>query len=99
MLEFSPRARSASWTNRRPDVTDLDSEAWSELDMSSLVFSDDTQLAGFDLDSLPPPGTSMSSLTVKVDLDTLDELAHDARATGRTIPQVIQDRLRGTTAA
>jgi hypothetical protein len=80
-------------------VTDHNSEAWSELDMSSLVFLDDTHLTGFDLGSLPPPGMSKSSLTVEVDPDVLDDLAHDARATGRTIPQVIQDRLRGTTAA
>jgi len=98
-LELSPRAKSPNWRNGRPDVPDDHSAAWSELDMSSLRFLDDSHLANYDLGSLPPPGTSTSSLTVEVDPETLDELAHDARETGRTIPQVIQDRLRGTTAA
>lgn len=80
-------------------MTDPKSEAWAGLDMSTLVFLDDSHLSAFDLDSLPPPGTSTASLTVEVEPEMLDELAHDARATGRTIPQVIQDRLRGATAA
>ncbi len=80
-------------------MTDSTSEAWAGLDMSSLVFLDDSHLADFPMDSLPPPGMSTSSLTVEVEPEILDELAHDARATGRTITQVIQDRLRGTTAA
>jgi hypothetical protein len=98
--ELSPGAKSASWRNGRPDVTDPNSsEAWSDLDMSTLRFLDDRHLARFDLDSLPPPGTSTSSLTVDVDPDILDDLAHAARATGRTIPEIIQERLRGSTAA
>ncbi|GAB6897129.1 hypothetical protein [Kineosporia succinea] len=68
------------------DLTD-----WSALDMNALVFLDEPHP---DLAELPPPGTSTSSLVVDVEPDVLDELAREAAATGRTLTQVAQDRLR-----
>lgn len=67
---------------------------WSRFDMNSLLFLGDEHLAGYAADQLPPPGTSTSSLVVDVDPDVLDDLVQEAAATGRTVGQVVQDRLR-----
>lgn len=67
---------------------------WSRLDMSTLVYLDDEHLTDHPLDLLPPPGTGTSTLSVDVEPDVLDELAREAAATGRTVTQVVQDRLR-----
>jgi hypothetical protein len=69
-------------------------EDWSQFDMNSLMFLGEEHLAEHRLDELPPPGTSTSSLVVDVAPDVLDALVREAAASGRTVGEVAQDRLR-----
>jgi hypothetical protein len=71
---------------------------WSRLDMNSLLFLEEEHLAGYDVDLLPPPGTSTSSLVVDVEPEVLDELVREAAASGRTVAEVVQARLRQSAA-
>jgi hypothetical protein len=69
-------------------------EDWSGFDMNSLLFLGEEHLADHHLDELPPPGTSTSSLVVDVDPEVLDALVREAAATGRTVGEVVRNRLR-----
>lgn len=83
-------------------VHGADPKSWpgdfSRLDMQSLIFLGEEHLGDYHADELPPPGTSTSSLVVDVEPDVLDELVREAAASGRTVAQVVQARLRQSAA-
>ncbi|MBT0768359.1 hypothetical protein KIH74_05455 [Kineosporia sp. J2-2] len=76
-------------TDRRGDAAD-----WSRLDMDELVFLGEEHLPAYGAHLLPPPGTSTSTLVLDVEPEVLDALAREAAASGRTLSEVAQDRLR-----
>ena len=71
---------------------------YSRLDPNSLVFLGEEHLSAFLVHELPPPGTEVSSVSVDVEPDLLDAAAHEAAQTGRTLSQVLSDRLRRSAA-
>ena len=70
-----------------------DTTRWAALDLDELRFDD--VLSGFDLSTLPAPGSTAVPLIVEVDPDLAASLEHDARVQGMSVGDLVRRRLRG----
>lgn len=70
-----------------------DTTRWAALDLDELHFDDD--LSGFDLGTLPAPGSAVVPLVVEVDPDLAASLERDARVQGVSVGDLVRRRLRG----
>jgi hypothetical protein len=70
-----------------------DAARWAALDLDELRFDDD--LSGFDVDTLPAPGSAVVPLVVEVDPDLAASLERDARVQGVSVGDLVRRRLRG----
>jgi hypothetical protein len=70
-----------------------DAARWADLDLDALRFDDD--LSGFDVSTLPAPGSAMVPLVVDVDPDLAASLERDARVQGVSVEDLVRQRLRG----
>jgi hypothetical protein len=70
-----------------------DAELWAALNVDTLRFDDD--VSGYDLSTLPAPGSVVVPLIVDVDADLAANLQQAARVQGVSVGEIVRRRLRG----